>query len=673
MVDRIRRLTVDTNVINANRSKRQLDAIAASSGKAQTAKAGLTGQIASTSAATAGLTGNLDRGTRSVGRFGAGSFVATGILVGFAVGLRRAGSEASMASFEFERLAAEVNALGDGTQESLAQINSLTEELTRRFGGSLANNIRLFYDSQSSGAASFAESFQEGVVASRLAIVGATDNRTALNAIIPVLNVYGRENITAAEASDQLFQSVVNGRINVEKLGPALATVIPLAKALGIQFAETNASIAVLTFAGLSPEEASTSLRAFYSSLTSITAEGEAALRAIGVDVSAERIAREGGVLNILRDLRERYNDFDINSQAALSRALFPNVRARLAFETFNNETGVALDRLEEQSTNTAKSVGIVNTRFGELTDTLAVEYNVALGDIEVSQRQIGNQINEVLVPVTQLYASVARLASDNTTALAGVITGVFVGVAVPLLFTALNGIIARVTLATAGLNIVAGILAGSVAAAYISGLGKVEVAMEDVNQASTDANTALAKFRDDGTSTSGRTALSAASNYAKLTEQLRLNSLAALEAREIELRGILGADPRAQALLDQAKLEANIAADRADRAARTRRLLAGEITGLAVLTTGLKGASSGTETFGDETENANSKVADFNNTLMRTGESIGEFIGNELEGSVRSFSQTTADSLLDSTDSWKDFGESVIEIGKQTVSNLDC
>ena len=194
------------------------------------------------------FTRNTDSATRATGSLSTGSFVATGVLVGMGAALFRIGSNASTAAFEFDKLVAEITTLGGrGGIGDFEEAEERILRITALYGGALADNSRAFYDSRSAGARNLAEAEEEVATSAELATVTSTTLAQSLNAIIPIVNVVGRELISASMASDILAVSIFNGRTRLPEFGKALEEVLPIAIALGISAEETAAVLSALT------------------------------------------------------------------------------------------------------------------------------------------------------------------------------------------------------------------------------------------------------------------------------------------------------------------------------------------------------------------------------------------------------------------------------------------
>lgn len=122
-------------------------------------------------------------------------------------------------------------------------------------------------------------------LASKAAIGGVTDLKTAVDGLTTVVNSYGTSNITAQKAADLMFQTVKLGKTTFEELSASLYNVLPIASSMGVSFEQVSAAMATLTAAGVPTAQATTQLRAAIQSLGAPTAVQRKTMEALGINV----------------------------------------------------------------------------------------------------------------------------------------------------------------------------------------------------------------------------------------------------------------------------------------------------------------------------------------------------------------------------------------------------
>ena len=179
-----------------------------------------------------------------------GSKVGTAIKAGFLIAGAAAAAFAvkGIAAFtDFESKMAEVSTLlPDLGKEGFEKLKTEIRELAAETGTEMADMIGGLYDALSAGVP------EDNVVsfladASKLAVTGATDLNTSVDALTTVLNGYGLEAEEAGRISGILFGAVGAGKTTLEELAPQIGRVTPLAASLGISFEEVAAATASMT------------------------------------------------------------------------------------------------------------------------------------------------------------------------------------------------------------------------------------------------------------------------------------------------------------------------------------------------------------------------------------------------------------------------------------------
>jgi len=163
------------------------------------------------------------------------------------------------------------------------------------------------------------------------AVAGLSTTEEAVNAIVSVVNAYGRTNVSAAEASDKLLKTVALGRTTFPQLASAIGRVAPVAAAYEVSLSDMLASLIQFTRAGLSTNEAVTGLRNLIKSLTQPTEESQRVLDALNkssgkaaVEFTAAAL-RANGLQGQMRLLTEA-----TGGATETIGMLFPNLRATL-------------------------------------------------------------------------------------------------------------------------------------------------------------------------------------------------------------------------------------------------------------------------------------------------------------------------------------------------------
>ena len=219
---------------------------------------------------------------------------------------------------------------------------------------------------------------------------GVTELTTAVDGLTSVVNAYGPDTISAAQASDQLFTAVKLGKTNADELSASLFNVIPTAASLGIGFDEVAASLAVMTAQGVPTAQATTQLRGLFVEASKSGSKLDEAIRELAGKGFGELIEEGADATQIIEDLRESTTDQEF-------RDLFGSVEAAnaaLALTGPNADTVKdAMNEMNKSAGATAKAAAVVEESFND-------QLGVALNDLNISLAKAGQELLPVLAPI---------------------------------------------------------------------------------------------------------------------------------------------------------------------------------------------------------------------------------------------------------------------------------
>lgn len=312
--------------------------------------------------------------------------VAGGAMVGVAAGIAVASAKTFV---DFQKGITEVYTLLPDASEALRkQLSEDAKTISTAFGQELGTVTTAMYDSISAGVpADQVLGFLQQ--AGQLAIGGATDIGTAVDGLTGVINAYGAENITAAQASDILFGTVKAGKTTVDELAGKISAVTPIAAELGLGFDQVGASFAAVTAVTGNTAEASTQLR---SVLAELSKDGAKAFTEFGEATGQtfkEFVAGGGTLAEALQLLEGRAGESGkslgdmFGSVEAGGAAL---IIAKDGAAKFND----SLDALRD-------GAGSTGAAYLEMKDTLAVTLDRVKASLSVAALNIGETIAPAL------------------------------------------------------------------------------------------------------------------------------------------------------------------------------------------------------------------------------------------------------------------------------------
>lgn len=221
---------------------------------------------------------------------------------------------------EFQKAMSNINTIVD---ETVVNTQDLAIALLK-LDPALGNTTELtqgMYQAFSAGAETAAEAMEITTQAAMFAKAGLTDTFTAVDVITTAMNAYGKENMSAAEASDLLFNTIKRGKVTGAELAGSLGKSIPLFASVGVGMDELTAGLASMTKVGINANIATTQLNAMVNGFIKPSEAMTAALEKQGYTSGIAFLEAEGlaGALELLKGETEGNED-------AIAK-LIPNVR----------------------------------------------------------------------------------------------------------------------------------------------------------------------------------------------------------------------------------------------------------------------------------------------------------------------------------------------------------
>ena len=332
-----------------------------------------------------------------------------------------AGLAAVATGAAFAAIGAKGVANAKALEEGLAEVRTLLPELTDGGFDQLRKDVIAFSDDMgvatTEAVPALYQAISAGVprenaitfleTASKAAIGGVTELETAVDGITSVVNAYGAESITAAEASDLMFTAVRLGKTDFEQLSSSLFNVAPVAKNAGVEFGTVTAAIASLTAQGTPTTVATTQLR---QAILALVAPGKATagiMREMGLEFDAAKLA-EVGLAGAFQDVVDAA-DGDLQ----VLRSLLGSTEALNAVLglTGENASGFAanLDAM-------ANSTGATDAAFATMDDTLSRRWERTLTRVNNMITRLGfvllpyvDQALAVLIATGERFAAWAQ------------------------------------------------------------------------------------------------------------------------------------------------------------------------------------------------------------------------------------------------------------------------
>ncbi len=233
------------------------------------------------------------------------------------LGATAVGAAAKFSKFE-QKIGLISTLLGDDFRKVTAQFAEDIKRLAIKYGESTDILAAGLFDiiSASIPAAEAIEVLEQATIAAK----GSTaDTATVVNALTTIMNAYKLEAKDAADITDFLAVTAKRGKTDLNRLAPVIGRVASTAKAAGLKIEEMGAAIALFTRAGLSTEEAVTSLNAILSVFLTGSGDAKLAMDKFGITLDTSSL-KTIGLTGLFKKLSK--------ASAEQLAALFPNIRA---------------------------------------------------------------------------------------------------------------------------------------------------------------------------------------------------------------------------------------------------------------------------------------------------------------------------------------------------------
>lgn len=342
----------------------------------------------------------LDSGFDSIGRkasslgnvigkaVAAGAVIATTAIVGFtAKGLQE--------FTEFDNGIREVFTLMPGISErAMGAMSQQVKDFSVEFGVLPEKTIPALYQALSAGVpANNVFSFLE--TSQKAAKGGVTELETAVDGISSVVNAYGANVLSAAEASDLMFTAVRLGKTTFGELAQSLFNVVPIAASLGVEFGDVTAALATMTAQGVPTSVATTQLRQLFVELSKAGGDVDEVFRKIAGQSFKDFIAEGGNTQEALLLLEQYAKDAGLGIND-----LFGSVEAGNAALAL---TGSATETYRKALEEMGQSAGATEEAYATMA-----------GSIQTSLDKLKAAWDVILVTVGEKFAPIFQDAVDS-------------------------------------------------------------------------------------------------------------------------------------------------------------------------------------------------------------------------------------------------------------------
>ena len=257
-------------------------------------------------------------------------------------------------------------------------------QLSKDYGFALKDVNTAMFNAVSAGIAG-GESIKFLNEASKLAIAGVTNLKSATTGLTTVLNAYSMDASEASKVSDILFTTQKFGVTTVEELSKSLGVVVPFAAASGISLEELGSAIAVTTRSGLDAAKTVTALRAAISQMQKPAAESRDLFIEYGIPIGAAQMKSVG----FTETLRRLHKVFKENPRAI--EQMFGNVRGLTAIFSLAGENAQDYNRILEENQDETLRAANTQKALEENMDSAQISIDKLKASYELLKVSIGD------------------------------------------------------------------------------------------------------------------------------------------------------------------------------------------------------------------------------------------------------------------------------------------
>lgn len=284
---------------------------------------------------------------------------------------------------------------------------------------------------------------------------GVTDLQTAVDGLTSVVNAYGPEALSAAEASDLMFSAATGGGTTYRELADSLFQVAPTAAALGVEFSNVSAAMAAMTKQGTPTSVATTQLRQLLVELSKDGSKASAAFEELSGKSFQEFMSEGGNLADALAIMQQAAADNGVALQD-----MFGSVEAGSAALQLS---GKGAEEYARQLENAAQSGGATKTAFEQMDQGVAAAGQRVAATAATIAIGVGEQFQAV-GPMLLALNQGGQLFGVSPARLFGGVGGALTGRLLPSLLGAIGGILPAVGGAVAGVgSAIGGLLAAAV------------------------------------------------------------------------------------------------------------------------------------------------------------------------------------------------------------------
>lgn len=248
-------------------------------------------------------------------------------------------------------------------------------------------------------------------MSAKASAAGLGETKVVADLVTSAMNAYGKENLSAAQATDILVAAVREGKAEADALAGAMGMVLPIASSFGVSFDQVGAAFAGMTRTGTSARVAATQLKAILSSMASPSQESEKAMAKYNYSAAAfKKTIREDGLIAALLELKTV-----TNGNADAMAEIFPNIRGLMGVLDLLGSNMEYNVQIFESLKNAS---GSLERAFEAVGGTTQQKLNVAMATLKTTFVQAGEALKPFVVDVLAAFNDKLNMASKRLAAM---------------------------------------------------------------------------------------------------------------------------------------------------------------------------------------------------------------------------------------------------------------
>ena len=302
--------------------------------------------------------------------------IAGGIMVGAVLAI---GTASLKMAGDFDGAMREVNTMMLLSEDEFKTFSKDIQNLARDMGVNAVEAANALYQAISAGVPK-ENAIDFLTVASKAAIGGVTDTKTAVDGLTTVLNAFKKPMSEAQNVADLMFTTVKGGKTTFPELAAGMSTAAPLAATLGVKFEDLMAAVATLTKQGVPTAQAFTQIQGSLVALTKPSTEMKNLLEKLGFESGEAMLQTLGyqGSLDALRGATEGNNQVlatafgrveGLNAVLGLTGENLETAKADM--DAMANSTGAATDAFDQMEMSTGRQLEKLKVQFQDIAITI--------------------------------------------------------------------------------------------------------------------------------------------------------------------------------------------------------------------------------------------------------------------------------------------------------------